>query len=176
MQTLDRWCATISRALLAVARGCVAAMMVLIMIDVGGRTLFGSPLQGAYILNEAYLMPAIVFMGMAGTYRAQRHVSVTFVSDRLPSSAAKAVRVLALLVCLAIVAALAVATILDAQGSWVRRDTTLGSIEWPVYIARTIPPVGLCALLLCMFVDLLHRTTRGQEERIAAEERAEVAT
>lgn len=147
----------LSQVLQSIARLCVAVMMVLIMLDVGGRFLLNTPTQGAYIFNEAYLMPALVFFGMAGTYRADRHVQVTFVVDRLPRRVVALIQLLGLAACLVVVGALVYATWVDAIASWSRGDTTLGTIKWPLYIARTIPPIGFTALLLAMALDLVGR-------------------
>jgi TRAP-type C4-dicarboxylate transport system permease small subunit len=145
----------VARGLQLFAQTCVIVMMLLIIADVSGRYLLGRPVQGAYIFNEAYLMPAIVFFGMAAAYRQHRHIAVTFVLIRLPRALARAVHAIGLVAVVGVVGALMWATVLDAYQSWARMETLLGAIKWPRYIARTIPPVGLAALWLAMVADLV---------------------
>lgn len=57
-------------------------MMLIVVTDVGGRYLVGSPLPGAIELVQ-YAMVVVVFGGLPAVTLRQRHISLDLVHDRL---------------------------------------------------------------------------------------------
>lgn len=78
------------RALDACAVAIVLSMVGVTCVDVAGRYVFHTPLQGAYELNEI-LLPALVFLALPGVTWRDAHVKVSLVDDAL-GARAKAVR------------------------------------------------------------------------------------
>lgn len=58
------------------------AMMLIVVTDVGGRYLVGSPLPGAIELVQ-YAMVVVVFGGLPAVTLRRRHISLDLVHDRL---------------------------------------------------------------------------------------------
>lgn len=73
----------INQGLSIAAGGMVGILMFLVFIDVVGRYLFNRPIFGAYELIEV-LMGSLIFAGLPLVSRAQKHISVDFISNLLP--------------------------------------------------------------------------------------------
>ena len=61
----------------------VVIMTSLVLIEVVSRYIFGAPLRIADELG-AYMMVAMVFLGLGYTWKEKRHIAIEFVIDRFP--------------------------------------------------------------------------------------------
>jgi TRAP-type C4-dicarboxylate transport system permease small subunit len=69
-------------------------LMILIVADVGGRAFFNSPIAGTPELAKICLV-SILYLGIAKTLKAGRHVRGTILADRLPTGYAVSLDILA---------------------------------------------------------------------------------
>lgn len=91
MQPLDRIVAAVERAAAAVAAVSLVALAVLTFVDVIGRYIFHAPVPGAVELIQG-LMALLMFGALACATRANEHVRVDMLVDRLPKPAQGALR------------------------------------------------------------------------------------
>lgn len=72
-------------ALGMVAALCLLSMMLITTADVLGRYLFAAPMPGAFEITQI-LLAATIFAGLPIVTLKEEHVTVSLVSDRLPTS------------------------------------------------------------------------------------------
>lgn len=81
---LARTARSAERLCQAVAALAIAAMMVLVCVDVAAREFFSSPLIGNVEFIESYLMPASIWLALPAVQQQGRQIHVEFIYDRLP--------------------------------------------------------------------------------------------
>jgi TRAP-type C4-dicarboxylate transport system permease small subunit len=74
----------VSRTLSVIGAVALSIMMLLAVIDVGGRYLFNKPFVGAWELTGLLLVYAAV-LGLAYCQLDKHHIKVTFLYDRFPA-------------------------------------------------------------------------------------------
>jgi TRAP-type C4-dicarboxylate transport system permease small subunit len=134
--------------LLAVASAlCASVLMVSISLDVAWRELVNRSIPGMVELSETAVV-FMVYLGMAQAESSGMHVRMTLVTDRIPARAAHALRVAAFAVTLAFVGWMAWETGLRALDSVQRLEFRYGLLDWPIWPARLVIPIGLAVLML----------------------------
>lgn len=136
----------VSRTLGIISAAAIMALMLAITADVIGRELRGRSVPGLLEVAEILLAVA-VFLGLAVCQHQGGHIRVTLVTDRLPEGAARGVRLVALSLGLALIAALAYATGSVAIDSYLAGEARFGLLAVPTWPGRAAVCVGLIALL-----------------------------
>lgn len=129
---------------------CATALMIAISIDVASRQVFNRSVPGMVELSETMLI-ALVFLGVAQAERTKAHIRLTVIVDRLPARGSAAVRTVAFIVAMLVVAWMAWETGARAIDSIERREYRLGLLQWPLWPARALLPLGLTLLALQLF-------------------------
>ena len=80
------------------AAGMVGGLMFLTFADVVGRYVFNRPIFGAYELIEV-LMGLLIFAGLPLVSRSRAHITVDFISYRLPATLAMIQKLIVNLLC-----------------------------------------------------------------------------
>lgn len=128
-------------------------MMCLTTADAIGRYILSMPVKGAYEITENYLMPVAFFLALSHAYRQGFLIRVTFLVDRLPGWFQVIVNHIVQMICILYGVILIVATSRRAIGI-IGKGTTLGNLNFPVWPAHIIVPIGLFSLTLLMAIDL----------------------
>ena len=82
-----------------VAGACICVVVILMVMDVLGRYVFGTTIIiGIYSINERYLFALIVFLGLGVGYRSGVFPRLTFLEQRAPAKQGWLIQI----VCLAI--------------------------------------------------------------------------
>ncbi|HCY98655.1 MAG: hypothetical protein A3D16_17575 [Rhodobacterales bacterium RIFCSPHIGHO2_02_FULL_62_130] len=87
----------IEKGLEAVISLCLLAMVALTVIDVAGRYFFNAPLSGGYEISEI-LMGMTVFSALPLASRAENHLAIGLLTDRLTGNARRWHRIVILLI------------------------------------------------------------------------------
>ena len=87
----------VERVLEAVMATFLLAMALITAIDVVGRYFFGAPLPGGYEIVQ-YLMALSVFAALPLTTRAEGHLTISMMTDRLSGRARRIHRVIMLVI------------------------------------------------------------------------------
>jgi TRAP-type C4-dicarboxylate transport system permease small subunit len=128
MALVWRWT---ERLLEAVIVLCLIAMTGVTVIDVAGRYFFGAPLQGGYEISEL-LMGLTVFASLPLATRAESHLAIGLLTDRLRGGARRAHRVVILIVTLG--ALVFIAWRMGVQASILARsEAASGSLQLPLW-------------------------------------------
>lgn len=139
--------------------------MCIIVVDVITRYILKSPL-GISTEMGGYAGIAIVFMGLAYTWKAKGHIRVLFVVDKLPAKARNWLRVVTLVMAAAVTVALIIGAFDLLAYSFsvgAKSGTHLNILlQWP----RLVLPIGAMLVFFQIIVNLIDavgaiRTPKG---------------
>lgn len=154
LNAIGRSYLVLEEGLVIVAGIFVLVMMAITMADVVLRSLFNSPLEGAYEITE-FMMAGVVFLGLAYMQRAKGHLAIEIFTERMPPWARTLVRVLGYLIALALFAAIAYETSAIAYQAWDRQDYTMGAARLPLWPVKTAIAFGSILFCIRLVVDMV---------------------
>ena len=137
--------------------------------DVVLRYIFGSPVPGAFNLNE-FLLIAIIAFPLAYCQEVKAHIRVDLVIGRI---ARRPRAIMELTTAILAFLLFSLATYTGAEEfwrSWVTGDYIIGLVEYPLWPSKLFIPVGCGALCLRLIIDIAYyardlvRTTKHREE------------
>ncbi|MDP2087371.1 MAG: TRAP transporter small permease [Gemmobacter sp.] len=155
MGGLWRWTERVLEGVISLALIAMAAVTV---IDVAGRYLFNAPLQGGYEISEL-MMGLTVFAALPLATRAESHLAIGLMTDRLHGRARRVHRIVILL---STVAALAfIAWRMGVQAQILHRsEAATGSLQLPLWPLAGVM-AGLAWLATVVAVVLVLRAFAG---------------
>jgi TRAP-type C4-dicarboxylate transport system permease small subunit len=132
----------------------IALMTGLITVDVLGRYLFGAP---TYIATEvsAYLMAAMVFLGLAWVSRVGHQIEVTVIIDRLPKAAIMWIKFATLSASLFFVAWFTLLTVRPVVQNLQFKTISITPLKTPMWIPTIFVPLGLSLLAVELLAQWL---------------------
>lgn len=130
-----------------------AVMALQTIADSAMRTLFSHPLIGSNEITQYWLMPGIVFLGLAVAQARNEHIHVTVLYEALTPTGRLVVDVVAQAITIVFVAALIKYGYDVALGAMERNEieSVTGLITWP---PKVIAVVGLVTYLIVAVYDL----------------------
>lgn len=140
------------RAFMAVSMISLLAMLATVCIDAAGRYLFMRPLRGSYQIVSLYTMVALTFMALPRTYAIGGMIRVELFTGVLKRWFGLWPERLNALVALIAFGALAWVTGNEALAKFAARETTLGTVQFPMYWSFVWVPLG--SALLCVRIAL----------------------
>jgi TRAP-type C4-dicarboxylate transport system permease small subunit len=143
----------VEEGLVIVAGIFVVVMMLITMADVAMRSVFNSPLEGAYEITE-FLMAGVVFLGLAYMQREKGHLAIEIFTERMPPWARSAVRIFGYLVALVLFSAIAYETSQLAYEAWDVQDYTMGAARLPLWPVKTAIAFGSILFCIRLVVDM----------------------
>ena len=152
------------RVFMAIAAFALLAMGISICADALGRYVFHSPLTGNYEFTSFYAMVMLAFMALPATYASGGHIRLeVFTSrlERLPWRLSERINVVFGIVAFGI---LTWATGHEAVDKFVTRETTLGSIQFPMYWSYVWVPLGAGWLTIRLIFELFVPQARATIE------------
>jgi TRAP-type transport system small permease protein len=150
----------VERAMNYLSASLTLVMMLFITLSVVTRNLANRPIPGVYETSELFML-GMIFLGMSFVQARRRHVTVTFVYQRFAPGLRLSVDVFILLLSALFWGAFTWQSALRAAYSWQIREYTLGVIEFPLYPAWTVLPLGAGLLTARLLIDLGLVVTRG---------------
>lgn len=154
-----RWASRIETGALVLAAIGTVLLMAVTVVDVTLRATTGRGIPGAIEITEVVLVVA-AYLGLMTAAHDRMHVTVTFVTARMPSRMADAVRVLAGLVSLATLVVVLVATAIRAVGSVSSGEFRFGLVSVPIWPARVAIVIGLATFAVAACLQLIESITR----------------
>ncbi len=133
---------------------CLAVMVLLVVMDVAGRSILGAGLPGTVEINE-YLLVVIGFIGIFQTYHEKGHISVDLLFTRLPE---RVRQVLARVDSGLILIFSLMFFYAGAERFWSAFKT--GETNWfgayvmPVWFVRLVIPIGCLALCIQSLMNM----------------------
>ncbi len=143
-----------------VGAAAVVAIAVHIAIDIFARVAFNSPIPGTLEVVSNWYMIAAVFIGAWAAQRRNEHISVDIITARLPEASQAIVAVLASLVTLVFLVALIWLGLIEAFHN-ASIGEYIGAYRVPIWPARLLVPIGLCAYLVLLVFDTFQLVVRA---------------
>lgn len=166
---LERILATLEDALSWMARLSLQILLGLMLAQVIARYFFNQPLGEVITLTETYLMPALVFFGLATVQRHREHVRVDILYARFRGRPKQIIDICIWIVSAAYWALIAYCGAQEAHFSWEMGYELSKDLPVPVASALVIVPIGTIILALRLFTEALkgmaHLGRSDDEER-----------
>lgn len=137
--------------------GCVSLLAVLLLMtaDVVSRTVLGKTLAIQFELTEMFLMPALATLSLARVQRLGGHLAIDFFDLAWTGRLAPVVVRLNTGLPAVFFALVAWQSGKYALAAWVRNDTNMGVIDWPMYLAYVSIPIGTGLVTLRLLAETL---------------------
>ncbi len=150
-----------TRVIGAVGAGIIGLMMLVTVIDVGGRRLFNTPLLGSMDLT-ILMMVIVVFFSIAHTELKKGHITIDLIVPRLRIKAQSIINSIMYLFFLIIFAWMTWRIFLSALDLW-RNHTVSATLEIPVFPFMFIATLGCALLSLLVLAHLLQFVAGGSK-------------
>jgi TRAP-type C4-dicarboxylate transport system permease small subunit len=154
LETTRKVLRTIANGGVHLAAILVVVTMVAIVANAFYRYIFGG---GIHLVIElaGFVFLWLIFLSVAGTFLAGGHVTVELVTDNLPPRVQRVLRARIVPVLAAVyVAMIGWAGFVVARDLVIGGETSIGAIQFPLWPAFIVMPVG-CLLLLIAIVQVL---------------------
>lgn len=139
---------------MAIAVLAVVAMVLSITVDAAGRYIFNNPLSGNYEFTSLFAMVALTFMGMPATYAKGGHIRLVAFApllSRIPWRLSERLNVACALAAFGLLAWISGQ---EAIHKFTVRETTLGSIQFPMYWSYVWVALGSAWLTIRLIFEL----------------------
>jgi TRAP-type mannitol/chloroaromatic compound transport system permease small subunit len=170
MQTFSAWLARLALWLLLLgAVGMIAAMLVGVA-DVAGTEFLGRPVLGTLEFTES-TMVLVVFGALAYAQQRRSHIRVELLYSHVGPRAKSFMEAVTHIVALVFFALVGWTGYLELLYSWEIMESTMGSVRFPLYPARSLLLLGVSLLILQLVVDIVQdigRLRRGEAPPEAA--------
>jgi len=136
----------------------------LITIDVFGRFVIG---KSTLIANEvsAFMLIAMVYMGLAYVQRKRKHLQVRILTSHLPQKINRLIRVIVLIITIIFVSYLAVLQMNFVIRNYSLGVRSLGIARIPLWIPYAFVPLGIIMYSLEVLVELIETIRKIYEQR-----------
>lgn len=138
----------IERACSAVSAFMLAAIMVVVVADVGFRYLLNAPLVWSFDLITLYLTVGLFFFAVSDTLEDNSHVWVDVVVARVSPRVAHAFYAIGFAVSWLAFVGIGWMALQRAYVSFVNSEVTAGVLKMPVWVSSAFVAVGVGVLLL----------------------------
>lgn len=151
------WASSLSRAEKAaslVSGVAIGLLMFLTVADGLRRFVWGQSVPGTVEITQVALV-VVVYLGLMSAETSRSHVRTGLLTDRLPPSVGRWVRLVGQLVALAVVLLLAYQTWGDAAKAVASGQSQYGLIRVPIWPAKVTIPLGFGLLALAIVAHLI---------------------
>jgi len=152
--SLEKWLRKIERGFCYAAAGLVLVMIFPTTLDVVLRYIFNAPLPEMFQLTE-FMMVAVVYLAIAYVQQLKDHIKIEIATQWLPQKAQEALEIFGYLVGLVIFLIITWQSGRLAWEAWETQDYTMGIVQFPLWPAKTILPVGVGLFCLRLFLDIV---------------------
>lgn len=142
----------VTKSLSVVSSFLLCAMVLVIVLNIGGRFLFRMPLYGTIELVEL-MMIIISFFAMAYTSMQQRHVRITFLLDHLPRKVQQILGSIVAILSVGIFSFIFYQATINSVYYLNHLDQRTDTLEIPIAPFKIVMVLGI-GLLLC--IEFIH--------------------
>lgn len=164
MQTFSAWLGRLALWLLLLGTlGMIAAMLVGVA-DVVGTEFLGRPVLGTLEFTES-TMVLVVFGALAYAQERRAHIRVELLYSHVGPRGKSFMEAVTHIVAFIFFALMAWQGYVELLYSWEIMESTMGSVRFPLYPARSLLLVGVALLLLRLAIDIVQdigRLRRGE--------------
>lgn len=164
MQTFSAWLGRLALWLLLLGTvGMIAAMLVGVA-DVVGTEFLGRPVLGTLEFTES-TMVLVVFGALAYAQERRAHIRVELLYSHVGPRGKSFMEAVTHIVAFIFFALVAWQGYVELLYSWEIKESTMGSVRFPLYPARVVLLLGVALLLLRLAIDIaqdIGRLRRGE--------------
>jgi TRAP-type C4-dicarboxylate transport system permease small subunit len=164
MQIFSAWLGRLALWLLLLGTvGMIAAMLVGVA-DVVGTEFFGRPVLGTLEFTES-TMVLVVFGALAYAQERRAHIRVELLYNYVGPRGKSFMEAVTHIVAFLFFALMAWQGYVELLYSWEIKESTMGSVRFPLYPARVLLLLGVALLLLRLAIDIVQdigRLRRGE--------------
>lgn len=164
MQTFSAWLGRLALWLLLLGTvGMIAAMLVGVA-DVVGTEFLGRPLLGTLEFTES-TMVLVVFGALAYAQERRAHIRVELLYSQVGPRGKSFMEAVTHIIAFVFFGLVAWQGYVELEYSWEIMESTMGSVRFPLYPARTLLLIGVALLLLRLALDIVQdigRLRRGE--------------
>jgi TRAP-type C4-dicarboxylate transport system permease small subunit len=140
----------------------VVILAVLIATDVALRYLFNKPIAGLYELSE-FMFIGSIFLGIALLQAEKGHVNIELLTSKLPLEAQRVLNIFSYSVGLVAFFLITWRAGYLAWQAWYMHDYSCGFVQWPMWPAKSVVPLGTGLLCLRLIRDLWQEFTQPKD-------------
>jgi TRAP-type C4-dicarboxylate transport system permease small subunit len=170
MQTFSAWLGRLALWLLLLGTvGMIAAMLVGVA-DVVGTEFLGRPVLGTLEFTES-TMVLVVFGALAYAQERRAHIRVELLYSHVGPRGKSFMEAVTHIVAFLFFALVGWMGYVELLYSWEIKESTMGSVRFPLYPARVLLLLGVALLLLRLVIDIaqdIGRLRRGEPPPEAA--------
>jgi len=160
LRSISVWLSRIEKAAGIVAAIALAAIMVIVALDVTMRYVLNRPFAWSYDFVSLYVMAALFFLALSRAYAVHGHVNVDLLHHFLGP---RARRSLELVITLASAVLFALMTDAGATRAWSQytdNEVMTGLYAWPAWASAVFVPIGGSLIVVRLVFDAIcHFTT-----------------
>ena len=164
MPTFSAWLGRLALWLLLLGTvGMISAMLVGVA-DVVGTEFLGRPVLGTLEFTES-TMVLVVFGALAYAQERRAHIRVELLYSQVGPRGKSFMEAVTHIVAFIFFALVAWQGYVELLYSWEIKESTMGSVRFPLYPARVLLLVGVALLLLRLAIDIVQdfgRLRRGE--------------
>jgi TRAP-type C4-dicarboxylate transport system permease small subunit len=164
MQTFSAWLGRLALGLLLLGTVGMIAAMLAGVADVVGTEFFGRPLLGTLEFTES-TMVLVVFGALAYAQERRAHIRVELLYGHVGPRGKSFMEAVTHIVAFVFFALVAWQGYGELLYSWEIKESTMGSVRFPLYPARTLLLLGVSLLMLRLAIDIVQdigRLRRGE--------------
>lgn len=150
----------IERGVTVAAGAGLLALTAVFCADVIARYVVHEPIEGVFEMATTLFLPLVVFLGMALSVRADTHVRMTVLTEKLPDPVQRVLRGLGLLLGALVWGAIAWVVGERALQSIVDHEVSAVSFALPVFWGYLIVAVGAGLMALVSIINIGQRVER----------------
>jgi TRAP-type C4-dicarboxylate transport system permease small subunit len=170
MHTFSAWLGRLALWLLLLGTVGLIASMLVGVADVVGTDFLGRPLLGTLEFTES-TMVLVVFGALAYAQERRAHIRVELLYSHVGPRGKSLMEAVTHIVAFIFFALVAWQGYVELLYSWEIKESTMGSVRFPLYPARVLLLVGVALLLLRLAIDIaqdIGRLRRGEPPPEAA--------
>jgi len=153
MLTFSRWFRKICVFFSGIAVASMAIMILSTTIDTTLRYSINRPIAGVFELNEVLLV-VLVYLGITWTQMERGHTRVVLVMRKLPIRRAIKLDMICWILCFLFLAILGLQSGKEAWRSFSINEFRWGSVQMPIWWAKSLVPIGCWLTCIQLFVDV----------------------
>src|SRR5512145_73512 len=164
MQTLSAWLGRLALWLLLLGTVGMIAAMLAGVADVVGTEFLGRPVLGTLEFTES-TMVLVVFGALAYAQERRAHIRVELLYSHVGPRGKSFMEAVTHIVAFLFFALVAWQGYVELLYSWEIKESTMGSVRFPLYPARVLLLLGMALLLLRLAIDIaqdIGRLRRGE--------------
>ncbi len=167
--SIEKWLKNIERVFCYVAAGLVFVMIFPTTVDVVLRYVFNAPLPEMFQLTE-FMMIGVVYLAIAYVQQLNDHIKIEIATQWMARKGQDILDLFGNVVGLFIFGLITWQTGRQAWEAWDTQDYTMGIVQFPLWPAKSILPIGIGLFCLRLTLDILIGIFKLNHPEMAAKE------